>query len=240
MHNMHNCMNASNLSCTSAFVRKHADLHTFGMADEIDIPVLLEKMMEVIPGKQAGLAKRLGRGFDQSAISRYRKGVAPRLKKYNRFIELANELGILSDVRSEDVAASLDKPPKRMVKLKGYVGAGSEGHFYAVAQGDLGEVEAPDTATDKTVALEIIGSSLGKFFDRWLVFYDDVRSPITDDMIGQLCVVGLSDDRVLIKKVLRNGARGKFDLLSNNDTEEPIKAVKIEWAALVTELRAKR
>ena len=127
-----------------------------------------------------------------------------------------------------------------MVKLKGYVGAGSEGHFYAVAQGDLGEVEAPDTATDKTVALEIIGSSLGKFFDRWLVFYDDVRSPITDDMIGQLCVVGLSDDRVLIKKVLRNGARGKFDLLSNNDTEEPIKAVKIEWAALVTELRAKR
>ena len=72
------------------------------------------------------------------------------------------------------------------------------------------------------------------------MFYDDVRSPITDDMIGQLCVVGLSDDRVLIKKVLRNGARGKFDLLSNNDTEEPIKAVKIEWAALVTELRAKR
>lgn len=124
-----------------------------------------------------------------------------------------------------------DTPSRPMVPIKGYVGAGAEAHFYAVAQGDLDEVEAPDGCNPDTVAVEIRGESLGSLFDRWLVFYDDVRRPVTPDLIGRLCVVGLADERVLVKKI-RRGHGGLYDLHSNSG-EEPIRGVAIEWAARV-------
>lgn len=127
----------------------------------------------------------------------------------------------------------------RTVPLVGYVGAGAAAHFYAVAQGHLEEVAAPEDATEQTVACEIRGISLGKVFDRWLVFYDDVHSPITDNLIGQLCVVGLDDDRVLVK-IVQRGKAGTFDLISNNPEEPPIRGVSIEWAALVNDIKRRR
>lgn len=120
----------------------------------------------------------------------------------------------------------------RTVPLVGYVGAGAEAHF--AAAGELGEVPAPTDATDTTVAVEIRGESLGAFFDRWICFYDDVRRPVTADLIGRLCVVGLEDDRVLIKKIQRSRTKGLFHLLSQ--TEGPILDVAVEWAARVKNL----
>lgn len=120
---------------------------------------------------------------------------------------------------------------KRYVHLVGYVGAGAETHFFANDQ-PLDEVEAPIGATDSTVAVEIRGDSLGTFFDRWLVFYDDVRRPVTTDLVNKLCVVGLTDGRILIKKLQRSkAARHLFHLLSQ--TEPPILDVQVEWAARV-------
>lgn len=136
-------------------------------------------------------------------------------------------------VESEEVADSVGAPPRREVPVKGYVGAGDQAHYYAVAQGDLDTVPAPDNATDRTVAVEIKGTSLGEFFDRWLVFYDDVRSPVTSDLIGRPCIVCLADERILVKKLLR-GRNGRFRLISN--TEEPIENVEVIWAARVTHM----
>ena len=104
--------------------------------------------------------------------------------------------------------------------MVGYVGAGAEAHLYEVAQGDLDEVDPPRDASDRTVAVEIRGDSLGSFFNRWLVFYDDVRQAVTPDLIGELCVVGLEDGRILVKQVQRGRAEGLFNLLSS--TEKPI------------------
>src|SRR5207253_160280 len=88
----------------------------------------------------------------------------------------------------------------RYINLVGYVGAGSHTHFFANEE-PLDEVPAPAGSTESTVAVEIRGDSLGSFFDRWLVFYDDVRRPVTTDLINKLCVVGLDDGRILIKKI---------------------------------------
>ena len=119
---------------------------------------------------------------------------------------------------------------ERFVNLVGYVGAGAETHFFA-NDVPLDEVLAPRGSTESTVAVEIRGDSLGSFFDRWLVFYDDVRRPVTADLVNKLCVVGLEDGRILIKKIQRSKARGVFHLLSQ--TEPPILDVAIEWAAVV-------
>ena len=117
------------------------------------------------------------------------------------------------------------------VPVVGYVGAGSEAHF-GDAQGPLDETAAPEGSTPRTVAVEVRGDSLGSFFDRWLVFYDDVRSPITDDLIGRLCVVGLHDARVLVKMVMRSrSGHERFDL--HGQFGDPILDVEVAWAAPV-------
>ena len=57
----------------------------------------------------------------------------------------------------------------------------------------------PIDARPQTVAVQIRGHSLGALFDNWLVFYDDIRDPPDDSLIGRMCVCGLTDGRVLIK-----------------------------------------
>lgn len=117
------------------------------------------------------------------------------------------------------------------VPVVGYVGAGAKAHYYSLERDELDTVPAPEGTTPETVAVEIRGSSLGPMFDRWLAFYDNVQRPATEDLIGKLCVIGLSDERVLIKRLERGRRKGLYRLMSN--TEPPIEDVPIEWAARV-------
>lgn len=205
-----------------------------------DVPAILRALLAQPRGKkskttQAELAEDIGGGTAQSLISRWLNGSAPDLENYERILRLARERHVIQDMRSEDVSASMDRAPAIKVKVKGYVGAGAAAHFYALSDEEYEEVDPPAGATDKTVAVEIRGASFGPLLKSWLVFYDDVRSPVTEDLIGEVCVVGLADDRILIKQIAR-GRSGGYDLLSNSD-EEPIRGAIIEWAAKVTDMR---
>jgi phage repressor protein C with HTH and peptisase S24 domain len=169
-----------------------------------------------------------GRDFGQDDAERY----ARRFKVRPEWLWMGKGDGPSDHVDSHQVAedAISTDPPTATVKVKGYVGAGARAHFYAVSQGDLDEVPAPEGSTSHTVAVEVRGESLGALFDRWLVFYDDVRRPATADLNGLLCVVGLADEQVLIKKIRRQ-ANGLWRLSS--EREEPIENADIEWAAPV-------
>lgn len=160
------------------------------------------------------------------------RALAPILKTSPSWLLEGDE----QDIRSEDVAAGLDKAPAPTVKIKGYVGAGAAAHFYAVADDAFEEAPAPHGYSDQTIALQIRGKSWGPAMDSWLVFYDDVRSPVTADMHGEACVVGLADDRILLK-VIRSNGRGGFDLHPNSTTEDIIRDAQIEWAAKVIGMR---
>ena len=118
------------------------------------------------------------------------------------------------------------------VPIVGQVGAGSEAHYYAESQGPFDEAPMPEFGSTDTVAVEVRGDSLGALFNQWLVYYDDVRTPPTSDLLGRLCVVGLVDGRVLVKKLMRGSRPGAFHLFSVN--ESPIEDAEIEWAARVT------
>lgn len=204
----------------------------------MDIPEMLRAIAHAAKVKQTGLSELLG--VSQPQISRYMKGAEPKKPAYDKIMAAARQYQLPvedDDIRSEDVSAGMDREERPKIKVKGYVGAGGAMHYYAVSQGDLGEIDPSDRDPANAAAVQIMGTSLGRFFDRWYAVYTDVRAPITADLIGKLCVVGLEDDRVLIKKVIRNGNR--FDLLSNSEEEEPIRAVKIKWAALVSDIRQK-
>jgi len=183
------------------------------------------------PGKsQAGLAKAFGRS--PSAINNLLKG--KRRLRTDEIVKASRYLEVMPPplVGGEDFTHIANGAAT--VPVVGYVGAGDLAHRYAVGHSNLDHVEERD-ATPQTVAVEVRGDSLGRSFDRWLVFYDDVASPVTEDLFGKLCVVGLSDDRVLIKTIRRGSRPGLFILESN--TEPPIKDVPLEWAAKVKTMR---
>lgn len=118
------------------------------------------------------------------------------------------------------------------VPVVGYVQAGAEAILFADGQGPFDEVPAPHDATPRTVALRSRGESLGPLLAEWLVFYDDVRSPITPDMFGKVCVLGLPDGRVVVKQLKPSGSPGLFHLISQ--AEGPMLDQAVEWGAVVT------
>lgn len=129
--------------------------------------------------------------------------------------------------------AALAIEPPRTIQIVGHVGAGGEA-FFDCGQGPFGEIDAPDGATDATVAVEIRGTSLGELFDRWIIFYDDRREPVTPDLLGKLCVIGLADERIVVKKLKRGHRRDRFDLMSN--VGEPMYDQVVIWAARVKQM----
>lgn len=165
------------------------------------------------------LTERLGRSIDRAAVN---KMVHDKRKI------TADELFALT----EFLGVPAPDPQKvHIVPLVGYVGAGAETHLFADGQGPFDEVEAPDGSNERTVAVEIRGESLGSFFDQWLVFYDDVRDPPGGDQVGKLCVAGLEDGRILVKKLARGTRPGTWTL--HSQFEPPIYDARVAWAARV-------
>lgn len=164
-------------------------------------------------------------GISVSQVSRYESDERDmRLKDAKAF----------SRVLSVPIAAIAEKP---VVPLVGYVGAGSEMAYFAEAHSPDEYVRMPPNGTEATVAVEIRGDSLGSAFVGWCAYYDERREPPTDDLLGQLCVVGLHDGRVLVKKIVQGRQRGRYDLWSPN--AEPLLDAVVEWAARVTALLPK-
>jgi len=64
-----------------------------------------------------------------------------------------------------------------------------------------------------------------------LDLYDELRRPVTADLIGKECVVGLPDGRILVKKIHRSKSRGLFHLYGNFG--DPILDTPIDWAARI-------
>jgi phage repressor protein C with HTH and peptisase S24 domain len=125
------------------------------------------------------------------------------------------------------------QPGPSLVPLVGYVGAGAGLHYYGSGQGAFDEVPAPPYGNRNTVAVEVRGNSMyGIAQDGWVIYYDDVRSIVTDDLIGELCVVWLPNDEALIKLLHRGSAPGLFDLESSN--APTIHDVEVLHAAQVT------
>lgn len=164
---------------------------------------------------QSGLAKHMGIAHVQ--ISHLLAG--KRSLKVSEIPVIAEYLGV--------------PPPARQYPLVGDVGAGGAVSMIEWPGGEPEMVNGPDDLPFGTVAVTVSGGSLGHGFDGWRAFYSDRREPFHDEWFKQLCVVGTTDGRTLVKWV-RRGANG-FSLHSG--TGEVEENVDITWAAKVSDLR---
>lgn len=126
------------------------------------------------------------------------------------------------------------------VPIVGIAGASADGGIsYEFESGELGEAPTVPSGTKRTVAVEVRGDSLrGRVEDGWLVYYDNRQEPLTEDMAGELCIVGLEDGRTLLKTPYRGRGRGLWDLESTN--APTMRDVAVKWAAVVTAIVPRR
>ena len=182
-------------------------------------------------------------GLTANAASK-EAGRPDAIRNLRRAVEAGKRKGISTDTLSA-LAPVLKTNPAWLlnetgdetangVPLVGYVGAGADAILFADGHMPSEFVDAPDGATANTVAVEVQGTSLGELFDRWLVYYDAIRAPVTSDLLNRLCVVGLADGRVLVKKLVKGQLADRYTLKSN--TEPPIYDAVVVWAARVKQM----
>lgn len=160
----------------------------------------------------------------QPTVSRWENDAEPEIAHWEALKRLAGRHNF----------QLLDERITATVPLVGFVGAGAHVNLYSQGQGPFEEVEKPPGGSDDTVAVEVRGDSMaGIADDRWVIYYDDRREPVTEDLFGKLCVVGLANDGVLIKRLAPGRAPGRFDLYSSQGSpmldQEVIWAAKVAW-----------
>ncbi|MDE2099583.1 MAG: LexA family transcriptional regulator [Patescibacteria group bacterium] len=187
----------------------------------MQLTAILQQLIRETGWNQTQLGKELK--VEQSTISRWLDGAEPKLHQRDRILGLAKKLGIVKN----------DYLGEATVPIVGYVGAGGQ-ILYNEGQGPFGEAKMPPkNATENTVAVVVRGDSMaGQLEDGWTVYYDRRQSPPLESLVGKLCVVGLQDGRVLIKKLLPGHATGCYHLYSFNAA--PMLDQTVEWAAMVS------
>lgn len=207
------------------FEQSHAPMHDLAM----NYPKVIRDMLAASSMTQAEFARRVK--VTQPTVSRWLNGSQkPEIDQHERIAAEAARIG-LDDLIARAAALPDDDEAPAGVPVKGWVGASAEAEYYPT-ETRLDMAPTIAGATPKTIALEIRGTSLGDWFDRWFVYIDDERKPPAPELVGQPCVVWLADGRVLVKR-LQRGKNGLFDLFSNRDGVAPIRNVAVEYASKI-------
>lgn len=208
------------MQCAGVFDYRNAVTHIAWMR----VPVILEKIVEATGWDQTELANKLG--TSQPTVSRWmdkERPQEPRGGNERRIMRLAQKLEIIKDTSGNTLLT---------VPILGYVGAGGTVD-YSNSQGPFGEAKMPPEGKATTVAVVVRGDSMaGVLEDGSVVYYDNRHEPPTDALFKKLCVVGLTDGRVLIKRLLPGSQPGLFHLFSVS--APPLLDQSVEWAAKVS------
>lgn len=220
---------------------KYPDRHYPAMPTEIEIlQSRIQERLDSLGLKPAPAA--IKSGFSDSYIRDImRKGTMPSAKNLDK---VAAGLETTADYllgKTDVVSGGAPKP--RTATIVGRAGAATDGRVvFAEGQGGLGTVLLPEGATEESVAIEVEGYSMGVLADGALIFYTEVHTAPTEDMLGLVVVVGTEGGEVLLKKLLRGSRAGLYDLESINGPTK--RDQKVVWAAhidsLVPPWRARR
>jgi DNA-binding XRE family transcriptional regulator len=166
-------------------------------------------------------------GTTQPQINRLETGERPLTPQWAK--RLAPHLGTTP---VEIIFPEMSKKPLTL-PIVGRVGASTDGEVLQESDhGPFGEITAPLGAKGTEAVVEVGGHSMGIYApDGSLILYDNRHDPPQENMLGEVCVVGLPDGRVLVKRLLRGSRRGLFDLESV--VGETMRDQIVDWAAVV-------
>lgn len=141
----------------------------------------------------------------------------------------ADKFGVRSDYL---LMGTPGDPPARdaspTIPVIGYVAPGDRVHFFPESEIQQVRLAPGAAAANWNAALELRNNP---DYHLWLAFFDDARRPLTPSMVGQMCVVALSDDTIYLRRVERARHRGWYHLVTKN--EAAITDVRPIWAARI-------
>lgn len=191
----------------------------------IDIRLREVNLSSTAASRQAGLTEDAIRNMRRALASGGRQGVSTRTISALAPVLKTTTGWLLEGVGDEAVG---------LVPIVGRVGADPEGRIaYADGQSTGDFVPLPPGGSDASIAVEVSGHSMrGWIEDGSLIYYEETRDPPSDDMLGDIVVVGLDTGEVLVKRLLRGSEEGRFDLESVSAPTR--KDVRVAWAADIT------
>ncbi|HXW70099.1 MAG TPA: S24 family peptidase [Methylocella sp.] len=123
-----------------------------------------------------------------------------------------------------------DSAPANLVRVVGRIGAGAQilPEFDKIPPQGLYEIEVPFAVAEGVIALQVEGDSMWPRYDPGDVIICRQGANI-DGINGREAVIRTADGKQLLKRILRGGQEGSFDLESHNAA--PIRGVRIDWVA---------
>lgn len=95
---------------------------------------------------------------------------------------------------------------------------------------------APPETSPGMAAINVTGAALGGVADEgWTIYFDNSRRPASGDLAGALCVVGLPDGSILVRKIALGRTPGLYHL--HLPGADPIFDQPLQWAARVAWIR---
>jgi DNA-binding XRE family transcriptional regulator len=173
-------------------------------------------------------------GWNRNTYASNENGNAPY--SWRRAREYAAAFGVrpewLYDAQSPPSGGGAGSSPQAAVI--GRVGADPGGEvLLAGGQAPPEFAPLPPGGTERAVALRVTGHSMrGLADDGALIYFEDQRTPPSPDMLGQVVVVELETGEVLVKRLLRGAAPGRYDLESVAGPTR--RDARLRWAAHIT------
>lgn len=155
----------------------------------------------------------------------------------SQFVKLERGERRLTDQWITRAAQALGVQPSALIEratvpLLGRLGG--RGVLELFASSSVGEVEAPPESSPQMAAIEV-GAGVTGLDEGWLIYYDDRKRPATDDLLGALCVIGLPDGQIVVRKIMQGRTPGLFHLHAPG--LDPIFDQAVQWAARVAWIR---
>ena len=189
-------------------------------------------------GFETAAAAAEAHGWNRNTYASNENGNAPY--SWRRARDYASAFGVRPDWlydaqgAAAGVGAASDPGQPRPAPVIGRVGADPGGEvLLAGGQAPPEFAPLPPGGTERAVALRVTGHSMrGLADDGALIYFEDQRTPPSPDMLGQVVVVELDTGEVLVKRLLRGGAPGRFDLESVAGPTR--RDARLRWAAHIT------
>jgi transcriptional regulator with XRE-family HTH domain len=202
------------------------------------LPRRIRAIRERLGLTKTGLAERIG--VSQPTVTRWESNQDVPAERHLQ--TLAAMIGIsVPELRYG--CAGLSEP----VPVVGYVGPEA---VVVPLRPERRESELEQVATlpgldDRHVlALRVRGNDAAPILrDGWLVFYQRPDGGIPDNCVGQICVIGLADGRLLLRELRLaeggpSGVERRFDLHGWDGKSERLASQAVGWAARVVGFRA--
>jgi SOS-response transcriptional repressor LexA len=183
-------------------------------------------------GYETATAAADAHGWSRNTYASNENGNAPF--SYRRAKEYAAAFGVSAEWLYDAAGPMLASAASGLVPVIGHVGANAEGVVLFAHGQDPGELAPiPPGGTEHARALRVVGHSMhGVADDGALIYFEDQRTPPSPDMLGQVVVVELETEEVLVKRLLRGSKPGLYDLES---VAGPTRHdARLRWAAHIT------